>query len=132
MTREQMAEWLAENVLKFNMEMSASSDNLRHYHGGNGIIKEFRMDHLEDFIYSPDGFFAVWDVVEALPVNLTYEHDFFVDRVNDDKVIAHRKFDIRIWNVKEDSCKRGVTIIKTGVLQSRYDSFYKAVKEAWS
>ena len=55
MNKQEMAEWLAENVL-----------NLPKVEGNYFVPLQFskRTDYLTAFIYSPDGFFAVWDAVE--------------------------------------------------------------------
>ena len=63
MTKQEMTEWLAENVL--NMKHYEEMGNCgAHWETGPGIeYKVIRLEtgrELEEFIYSPEGFFAVW------------------------------------------------------------------------
>jgi len=109
MTKQEMAEWLAENVLGAKKCGSTRADEM-------GImgwkIKDLfyrEKDGLEYFIYSPDGFFAVWDAVEK-------EEDFW--SVNFLLVRSGVQCDLDI----------GRHHVGDGI--DRYKAFYNAVYEA--
>ena len=57
MTKQEMAEWLAEKVLGWVLVDYCYRD--KHSNQAMRLV-----DGLVEFIYSPDGFFAVWDAVE--------------------------------------------------------------------
>lgn len=109
-TRQEMAEWLAREVLGNTVGVFI-----------NGC---FRTD-LVGAIYSPDGFFAVWNAVEAMRVHLKYEFNF------DAPPKSHRRhFQIVHW-IKDKPIQGTSLLLKTmETIEDRYDAFYSAVYEA--
>lgn len=99
-TKQEMAEWLFGNVL--TME-------------SNVIIRDWSDSgkSIKNFIYSPDGFFAVWDALI-------------------EKQIAH----YFSWRIERNNDSDRCTLDTVGLSNShhaygnRYEAFYNAVYEA--
>jgi len=116
MTKQQMAEWLAENVLRWEFSPITEGSELtaRCIKWGKqetAICKE--TGELAQFIYSPDGFFAVWDALIK-------------------KGIAH----YFSWRIEGNNDSDRCTLDTVGPTNShhaygnRYEAFYNAVYEA--
>ncbi len=98
-TKQEMAEWLAEHVLGWER---LQADYPKWRTPRTNVIDG--LQSMIDFIYSPDGFFAVWD------------------RVINEEI----KFEPR-----EEG---GFTCIVGGVAafgKDRYEAFYNALYDAW-
>lgn len=109
MTKQERAAWLAEKVLGWVKPFEKELDN---------IHKPFDVAGLDKFIYSPDGFFAVWDAVEKI--------EYFVGMemyIPPDEELQGEAYSCTIRFVTEK------TIIKCG--KDRYEAFYNAVYEAF-
>ena len=63
MTKQEMAEWLAEKVLGGTQSAGIWIFMLPHFKNQEGM--RVSNQYLPALIYSPDGFFAVWDAVLA-------------------------------------------------------------------
>jgi len=98
MTKQEMA-----------VEMCAVANH--HCHNGNWYVGDHRMSWFdpEQFIYSPDGFFAVWDAVENNSLLL-----------QNPKPIMHG-YECYVSSLDEDH---------EGTGKDRYEAFYNAVYEA--
>jgi len=109
-TKQEMAEWLAENVLEgeFYPQNVAGKSVL-------WKIKErfLKPSQLVPFIYSPDGFFAVLDAMER-----RFEETYFCLNINS----TMASFIFMDGVAKTSS--------KVGHGKDRYEAFYNAVYEA--
>lgn len=115
MNKQEMAEWLAENVLGWKRLDSVSDCQIWRVAERSHV----HCDRISEEIYTPDGFFAVWDAVEKL------------DRYSDvgfwecqDGYVCHLFF--------ISPARKGKTKIYHEKLgKDRYEAFYNAVKQAW-
>jgi len=108
MNKQEMAEWLAKEVLGWN--------RYENEHGAwwtNSVNNNILPREVESFIYSPDGFFAVWDALEKRNADL--EINFILT--------AHKTPCCEIGYYEE--------IKWSGHGKDRYEAFYNAVKKAW-
>lgn len=109
MTKKEMAEWLAVNVLGWKFD--------KHGNEGHGCYMEneecvtiekfwiMGLYNIEEYLYSPDGFFAVWDAVEK---------ELRRQGVTANQYVGFwENYHVKIWNN-----------------QDRYEAFYNAVYEA--
>ena len=63
MNKQELAEFMAEKVLGWHWCMDEiGRNNEQIWTALNG--EAWASDHVHDFIYSPEGFFAVWDVID--------------------------------------------------------------------
>ena len=127
MSKQEMAEWLAKEVLGFHLELFPGCETAKQWHRkGEHICYE---GELEDFIYSPDGFFSVREKV-------------FKGTMERDGLQIYRSwpiFDeggegIKIM-ISEDDTKATQYDGKSythDIIQAEIEAFYNAVKEAWS
>ena len=105
-TRQEIAEFLAEKVLGFHRH-----ETFGHWCDAyNMNVLPKTNSKLEEFIYSPEGFFAVWNAVEKLP-EVT-----FTQFINEPEY--------RVYIDTHD----GTQIEGNG--KDRYEAFYNAVMEA--
>ena len=110
MTKQELAEWLAENVLGWEFIKGAAMLDYWTVPNVGGILSP---DKLEEFIYSPEGFFEVWDAVE----NSRGPGWVIIFKVCEDgKFICTSE----LWG--EPFCM--------GKGDDRYEAFYNAVHEA--
>lgn len=115
--KKEMAVWLAENVLGYKHYPSIQLNDKwceSHWEAKDLNAPTIYCDpdnnkKLEEFLYSPDGFFAVWDALDFVSVN------FFS---------ALKSGDVQC---DIDTYKKG-HIVKDG--KDRYEAFYNAVFEA--
>jgi len=107
MTKQGMAEWLAEKVLGWEARSDSPAGYLQHKLTG----KLQPLQYFKPFIYSPDGFFAVWDKC--------LEEGF-------------QSIEIEVLNVEPDGQEtwdcRLYDHEATG--KDRYEAFYNAVYQA--
>lgn len=109
--KQEMAEWIAEEVLGLEMRMiSRFGINSR-----NCVLHKRFWISVVDFIFSPDGFFAVWDAVE---VKYGYGLRLEFNRVADGRYSCY-------------VCKHTEHKEYAGGGKDRYEAFYNAVKQAW-
>ena len=95
MNRDEMAEWLAENVLN---------------------IQIYGLKELVSYVYSPEGFFAVWDAIDTFGVS---EHvSVQIEKYKKDEGYS-RCVLVRNFEVKSKLMGKG-----------RYEAFYNAIFEA--
>ncbi len=110
MTKQEMAEWLAEKVLGWVLVDYCYRD--KHSNQAMRLV-----DGLVEFIYSPDGFFAVWDAVEKKAIDT--EHNFFMNYQCDLSPDYSKRYLIGMIG-QDDSFGK-----------DRYEAFYNAVYEAF-
>ena len=110
MNKQEMAEWLAEKVL----DMQKHSAWEKQIWLTSGLGKQGQS--LENFIFSPAGFFAVWDKVEEKRLDILFD--------------CHNNAKGRQTHVEITSCmERGKHVgVKTET--DRFEAFYNAVKQA--
>jgi len=111
MNKQEMAEWLAKEVLGWN--------RYENEHGAwwvNSVNNNILPREVESFIYSPDGFFAVWDAVEG---DKCVGMEMYIPP---DEDLRGEAYSCTIRNLDQ-----GATI-KCG--KDRYEAFYEAVFEA--
>jgi len=108
-TREETAEWLAENVLGWNND--GTYPHPCWYAPKNLMTSE----DVEGYLKTPDGFFAVWDAVEK--------------RFKDIEVL---RFDFGIYRGPNDCTNPYTSLVGSihGEGKDRYEAFYNAVYQA--
>lgn len=118
MTKQEMAEWIAENVLGWEFCGECNlwvREDIPHDTDDPPI--------LIDFIYSPDGFFAVWDAVEEKFKGGQDDYGNFSDSLQS-----------MSFSPKEDGHYCFCVVINYenhyGTGKDRYKAFYNAVYEA--
>ncbi len=120
MTKQEMAEWLAENVLKWTRndekQMWTCPEN-RIGDAGNELTAVW-YSAFERIIYSPDGFFAVWDAVEG---DKCVGMEMYIPP---DQELRWGAYSCTIRNLDQSA------IIKCG--EDRYEAFYTAVYQAFN
>ena len=121
MNKQEMAEWLAENVLGAKFEMFNEKKRwifptpvLK----GIDPIDPYKLwnEHLVIFIYSPNGFFAVWDAVEKMGI---CRQIAWYNRKKENSVRCD--FNDDVYESEVGGMGEG---------KDRYESFYNAVYEA--
>ena len=110
LTKEEMGEWLADKVLKVK---KSTVDNVYWFEIENGWTDKTPMT-IEDFIYSPHGFFAVWDAVEKRRGGAGWSTIFKV--YEDGRFICTFEFRMNPFCM--------------GKGKDRYEAFYNAVYKA--
>lgn len=119
-TKQEMAEWLAEDVLNYIWypAIQVNSNWTQPYWEGPVDKATIWLEtgrELEEFIYSPDGFFAVWDKLEErlMGTNLTFNH---IPENGNVYCTIIKQYPHAEWSSKT---------------KDRYESFYNAVYEIW-
>lgn len=112
MTEQEMAEWLAEKVLGIEVVRDTPRMQFK-----TRLNLKGKCPTPVEFIYSPDGFFAVWDAVEMM--------EYFVGMemyIPPDKELQGEAYSCTIRKVTDESY--------IGCGKDRYEAFYNAVYEA--
>jgi hypothetical protein len=107
MNKQETAEFIAEKVLGWEWCKDCElwvADSAKHWNTEPLVA---------DFIYSPEGFFAVWD---AMMDKGLLALDFYTPRKDNKPVACELDTDI----------KQGI-----GKGKDRYEAFYNAVMEVW-
>lgn len=113
--KQEMAKWLAEKVLNWTYESLPQTDavgNTGTYYDAKKKKYYFNKTSLTEHIYSPDGFFEVWDEVVKIP----YDIDIGYSTLSE------------LWEV--DIYIAGEGPSASGHRTDRFEVFYSAVYEA--
>lgn len=114
MNKQEMAEWLAVKVLGWKSIPADDDYELDLWHSPNrepGLTTH----NLIEYIFSPVGFFAVWDAVEG---DKCVGMEMYIPP---DEELRGESYSCTIMTINQE------TIIKCG--KDRYEAFYKAVHE---
>lgn len=117
MNKEEMAEWLAVNVLEWNKLPDG-----RWAEYANDVWQRKKIREI-DSIHTPEGFFEVWDGVEKKGWRVTVwypEIESWPDQIS-----------FGVWNVKDDWPPTfPVPGWPFGDIENRFSIFYEAVYQA--
>ncbi len=122
MNKQEMAEWLAENVLGWRLQPTDLGDiigTVSTYQNQEGVSIT-TPSNLQGHIYSPDGFFAVWDAVEKESWSVFHLWECWEQNDGD-----AMKCTLEEDGPDAEDPRRNVVAIG----KDRYEAFYNAVYE---